>query len=242
MAPAEVTRVRRPGRRPSDSRAACGGSAAFSADFGDAASADSARVLILRTVERGGSPGCDQSGRRWHRRIPAWFHDPLRSFPSSRLAAPWRTNQPRARSPRWRRLPMRLAADIRRALHDALGASPGPRARVAALAVVAAITVACASVPGRPSPPTGADTARPLRRSLGDGVGHGHHVVGRAARGLQRLPGRRRHRRDHRGVHRPSRARTAAPGSRSRGKVQDVAVLGGRPLGLHLREQRVRYR
>ncbi len=27
-----------------------------------------------------------------------------------------------------------------------------------------------------------------------------------------------------------------------RGKVQDVAVLGGRPLGLHLREQRVRYR
>ena len=31
---------------------------------------------------------------------------------------------------------MRLSADIRRALHDALGASPGPRARVAALAVV----------------------------------------------------------------------------------------------------------
>lgn len=27
-----------------------------------------------------------------------------------------------------------------------------------------------------------------------------------------------------------------------RGKVEDVAVLGGRPLGLHLREQRVRYR
>ena len=27
-----------------------------------------------------------------------------------------------------------------------------------------------------------------------------------------------------------------------RGKVQDVAVLGGRPLGLHLREQHVRYR
>ena len=27
-----------------------------------------------------------------------------------------------------------------------------------------------------------------------------------------------------------------------RGKVQDVAVLAGRPLGLHLREQRVRYR
>jgi DNA/RNA endonuclease YhcR with UshA esterase domain len=27
-----------------------------------------------------------------------------------------------------------------------------------------------------------------------------------------------------------------------RGKVQDVAVLGGRPLGLHLREQRIRYR
>lgn len=27
-----------------------------------------------------------------------------------------------------------------------------------------------------------------------------------------------------------------------RGKVQDVAMLGGRPLGLHLREQRVRYR
>jgi hypothetical protein len=27
-----------------------------------------------------------------------------------------------------------------------------------------------------------------------------------------------------------------------RGKVQDVAVLGGKPLGLHLREQRIRYR
>lgn len=27
-----------------------------------------------------------------------------------------------------------------------------------------------------------------------------------------------------------------------RGKVQDMAVLGGRPLGLHLREQRIRYR
>ena len=27
-----------------------------------------------------------------------------------------------------------------------------------------------------------------------------------------------------------------------KGKVQDVAVLGGRPLGLHLKEQRVRYR
>ncbi len=27
-----------------------------------------------------------------------------------------------------------------------------------------------------------------------------------------------------------------------RGKVQDVAVLGGRALGLHLREQRLRYR
>ncbi len=27
-----------------------------------------------------------------------------------------------------------------------------------------------------------------------------------------------------------------------RGKVQDVAVLAGRPLGLHLREQHVRYR
>lgn len=27
-----------------------------------------------------------------------------------------------------------------------------------------------------------------------------------------------------------------------RGRVEDVAVLGGRPLGLHLREQRIRYR
>ncbi len=27
-----------------------------------------------------------------------------------------------------------------------------------------------------------------------------------------------------------------------RGKVEDVAVLGGRPLGLHLRERRLRYR
>ena len=27
-----------------------------------------------------------------------------------------------------------------------------------------------------------------------------------------------------------------------RGRVEDVAVLGGRPLGLHLREQHVRYR
>ncbi|MEZ5416393.1 MAG: hypothetical protein R2708_03500 [Vicinamibacterales bacterium] len=27
-----------------------------------------------------------------------------------------------------------------------------------------------------------------------------------------------------------------------KGRVQDIAVLGGRPLGLHLKEQRVRYR
>jgi hypothetical protein len=27
-----------------------------------------------------------------------------------------------------------------------------------------------------------------------------------------------------------------------RGRVEDIAVLGGRPVGLHLREQRVRYR
>ena len=38
--------------------------------------------------------------------------------------------------------------------------------------------------------------------------------------------------------------RTPGRGARVevRGKVQDVAVLGGRPLGLHLKEQRVRYR
>ncbi len=136
---------------------------------------------------------------------------------------------------------MRLAADIRRPLHDALDASRGPRARVAALAIAAAITVACASVPGRPS-------LQQVQTQPGRFVDHSVTVSGTVTTAwgvpfvgfnVYRLD-------DGTGEITVVSTDRRVPGKGARvevrGKVQDMAVLGGRPLGLHLREQRVRYR
>lgn len=110
-----------------------------------------------------------------------------------------------------------------------------------AVALVASLTTACASVPGRPaiqqvqSQPgrfhdrtvtvTGTVTTSWGVPVVGFNVfrltdGTGEITVVSTDR---RVPGRG--------------ARVEV-----KGKVQDVAVLGGRPLGLHLREQRIRYR
>ena len=136
---------------------------------------------------------------------------------------------------------MRLAADIRRPLHHVLNASRGPRARVAALAIIAAITVACASVPGRPS-------LQQVQTQPGRFVDHSVTVAGTVTTAwgvpfvgfnVYRLD-------DGTGEITVVSTDRRVPGKGARvevrGKVQDMAVLGGRPLGLHLREQRVTYR
>ena len=87
---------------PSTPTEACAdGRVSFAISVRRVAGGDSARVLKLRTDERGGSPGCDQSGRRWHRRIPAVVS---RSAALVSVVALRRRGgrQPRARSPRWR--------------------------------------------------------------------------------------------------------------------------------------------
>lgn len=115
------------------------------------------------------------------------------------------------------------------------------RWKMAALAVVAAITVACASVPGRPS-------VQQVKSQSGRFVDHSVTVSGTvtSAWGVP-LVGFNVYRVDD-GTGEitvvSTDGRTPGRGARVevKGKVQDVAVLGGRPLGLHLREQRVRYR
>ena len=115
------------------------------------------------------------------------------------------------------------------------------RWKMAALAVVAAITVACASVPGRPS-------VQQVKSQSGRFVDHSVTVSGTvtSAWGVP-FVGFNVYRVDD-GTGEitvvSTDGRTPGRGARVevKGKVQDVAVLGGRPLGLHLREQRVRYR
>jgi hypothetical protein len=115
------------------------------------------------------------------------------------------------------------------------------RWKMAVLAVVAAITVACASVPGRPS-------VQQVKSQSGRFVDHSVTVSGTvtSAWGVP-FVGFNVYRVDD-GTGEitvvSTDGRTPGRGARVevKGKVQDVAVLGGRPLGLHLREQRVRYR
>ncbi len=115
------------------------------------------------------------------------------------------------------------------------------RSKLAALAVVAAITVACASVPGRPS-------VQQVQSQSGRFVDHSVTVTGTVttAWGVP-LVGFNVYRLDD-GTGEITVVSTdrRMPGKGARvevkGEVKDVAVFGGRPLGLHLREQRVRYR
>ena len=113
---------------------------------------------------------------------------------------------------------------------------------VTTLALAAALsTAACASVPGRPS-------VRQLQTQPGRFVDHSVTVTGTVttswgvplvAFNVYRID-------DGTGEITVVSTDKRAPGRGARvevrGKVQDVAVLAGRPLGLHLREQRVRYR
>lgn len=112
---------------------------------------------------------------------------------------------------------------------------------LAAVTLAAALTTACASVPGRPA-------IRQVQNQPGRFVDHSITVTGTVTSSWgvpfagfnvfkvddgtgeitvvsndRRVPGRG--------------ARVEV-----RGKVEDIATLGGRALGLHLREQRIRYR
>ena len=113
---------------------------------------------------------------------------------------------------------------------------------VTAFALAVALSaVACASVPGRPP-------IQQVQQQPGRFVDHSVTVTGRVTTswGVP-LVGFNVYRVDD-GTGEITVVSTdkRVPGRGARvevrGKVQDVAVLGGRPLGLHLREQHVRYR
>ena len=126
---------------------------------------------------------------------------------------------------------MRLNPDIRWA----------PRWKGAVVALVAAVTLACASVPGRPS-------IQQVQSQSGRFVDHSVTVRGRVTSswGVP-LVGFNVYRvEDGTGeitvVSTEKRVPSRGAEVEVKGKVEDVAVLAGRPLGLHLREQRLRYR
>jgi DNA/RNA endonuclease YhcR with UshA esterase domain len=116
-----------------------------------------------------------------------------------------------------------------------------PRWKGAVVALVAAVTVACASVPGRPS-------IQQVQSQSGRFVDHSVTVRGRVTSswGVP-LVGFNVYRvEDGTGeitvVSTEKRVPSRGAEVEVKGKVEDVAVLAGRPLGLHLREQRLRYR
>lgn len=113
--------------------------------------------------------------------------------------------------------------------------------KMAVLAVVAAVTVACASVPGRPS-------VAQVRQQSGRFVDHSVTITGEVTSswGVPLVGFNVYQVNDGTGeitvVSTERRVPNKGARVEVRGRVEDVAVLGGRPLGLHLREQRVRYR
>lgn len=115
------------------------------------------------------------------------------------------------------------------------------RWKLSGLALLALLAAACASVPGRPA-------IRQVQSQPGRFADHSVTITGTVttAWGVP-LVGFNVYRVDD-GTGEITVVSTdrRVPGRGARvevkGKVQDVAVLGGRPLGLHLREQRVRYR
>ena len=112
---------------------------------------------------------------------------------------------------------------------------------LATVTLAAALTTACASVPGRPA-------IRQVQNQPGRFVDHSVTVTGTVTTswGVP-LVGFNVFRLDD-GTGEitvvSTDRRVPARGARVevKGKVQDVAVLGGRPLGLHLKEERIRYR
>ena len=135
---------------------------------------------------------------------------------------------------------MRLAADIKRTPYGA-HAPRGSRLKGVVLAVAVTITAACATVPGRPD-------IRQVQQQSGRFVDHSVTITGEVTSswGVP-LVGFNVYRLDDGTgeitvVSTDRRVPNKGARVEVRGKVEDVAVLGGRPLGLHLREQRVRYR
>jgi DNA/RNA endonuclease YhcR with UshA esterase domain len=109
------------------------------------------------------------------------------------------------------------------------------------LAIAVTITAACATVPGRPD-------IRQVQQQSGRFVDHSVTITGEVTSswGVP-LVGFNVYRVDDGTgeitvVSTDRRVPNKGARVEVRGKVEDVAVLGGRPLGLHLREQRVRYR
>ena len=129
----------------------------------------------------------------------------------------------------------------RRSPHDAHYASRGPRWKYAVVALVAAVTVACASVPGRPS-------VQQVKTQSGRFVDHSVTINGRVTSswGIPLVGFNVYQVDDGTGEITVVSTERRVPGRGAevevKGKVGDVATLGGRALGLHLREQRVRYR
>jgi hypothetical protein len=133
--------------------------------------------------------------------------------------------------------PMRVVPDIKSFVHAPLAR----RFEMAALAVLVAITVACASVPGRPR-------IEQVQTQPGRFVDHSVTITGEVttAWGVPMVGFNVYRVNDGTGEITVVSTNRRVPGRGARvevrGKVEDVAVLGGRPLGLHLREQRLRYR
>jgi DNA/RNA endonuclease YhcR with UshA esterase domain len=135
---------------------------------------------------------------------------------------------------------MRLAPDIKRTPYGS-HAPRGSRLKGVVLAVAVTITAACATVPGRPD-------IRQVQQQSGRFVDHSVTITGEVTSswGVP-LVGFNVYRLDDGTgeitvVSTDRRVPNKGARVEVRGKVEDVAVLGGRPLGLHLREQRVRYR
>jgi DNA/RNA endonuclease YhcR with UshA esterase domain len=119
--------------------------------------------------------------------------------------------------------------------------NPDIKWKSAIVALAAAVTVACATVPGRPD-------IRQVQQQSGRFVDHSVTISGEVTSswGVP-LVGFNVYRVDDGTgeitvVSTDRRVPNKGARVEVRGKVEDVAVLGGRPLGLHLREQRVRYR
>jgi DNA/RNA endonuclease YhcR with UshA esterase domain len=112
---------------------------------------------------------------------------------------------------------------------------------LAAVTLAAALTTACASVPGRPA-------IRQVQNQPGRFVDHSVTVTGTVTTswGVPLVGFNVFRIDDGTGEITVVSTDRRVPGRGARvevkGKVQDVAVFGGRPLGLHLKEERIRYR
>lgn len=112
---------------------------------------------------------------------------------------------------------------------------------LAAVTLAASLTTACASVPGRPQ-------IQQVHQQPGRFVDHSVTVTGTVTSswGVPVVGFNVFRVDDGTGEITVVSSERRVPGKGARvevkGKVQDIATLGGRALGLHLREERIRYR